>query len=146
MTFSIHLFLYSTGSHDTMTYCLDKKSGVSGNESKLVKLLNKCMPCIVHPIIMKWSTTQVTVVWHSHHPWAKSKPVLQHWECSCPAVHNGGIAWCPEICALMRYHAWGLWFNFGWQLSITQPLSHSLLLGLGKDNRQSKSERTHWLR
>ncbi|NWI61577.1 PLCX1 protein, partial [Calyptomena viridis] len=50
------------GSHDTMTYCLDKSSAVSGNESKLVKFLNKCMPCIVHPIIMKWSTTQVFTV------------------------------------------------------------------------------------
>ncbi|NWX13103.1 PLCX1 protein, partial [Aegotheles bennettii] len=57
-TFSVHLFLYSAGSHDTMTYCLDRHSAVSGNESKLVKFLNKCMPCIVHPIIMKWSTTQ----------------------------------------------------------------------------------------
>ncbi|NXN76600.1 PLCX1 protein, partial [Himantopus himantopus] len=54
--------LYFTGSHDTMTYCLDKNSAVSGNESKLVKFLNKCMPCIVHPIIMKWSTTQVLTV------------------------------------------------------------------------------------
>ncbi|NXK95088.1 PLCX1 protein, partial [Formicarius rufipectus] len=50
------------GSHDTMTYCLDKRSAVSGNESKLVKFLNKCVPCIVHPIIMKWSTTQVLTV------------------------------------------------------------------------------------
>ncbi|NXJ09969.1 PLCX1 protein, partial [Odontophorus gujanensis] len=56
------LFLYSTGSHDTMTYCLDKNSTVSGNESKLVKFLNKCMPCIVRPIIMKWSITQVLTV------------------------------------------------------------------------------------
>ncbi|NXM66214.1 PLCX1 protein, partial [Serilophus lunatus] len=54
--------LYFTGSHDTMTYCLDKSSAVSGNESKLVKFLNKCMPCIVRPIIMKWSTTQVLTV------------------------------------------------------------------------------------
>jgi len=44
-----------------MTYCLDKNSAVSGNESKLVKFLNKCMPCIVRPIIMKWSITQVNV-------------------------------------------------------------------------------------
>ncbi|XP_055658028.1 PI-PLC X domain-containing protein 1 isoform X2 [Falco peregrinus] len=50
------------GSHDTMTYCLDKTSDISGNESKLVKFLNKCMPCIVRPIIMKWSTTQVLTV------------------------------------------------------------------------------------
>ncbi|XP_027498883.1 PI-PLC X domain-containing protein 1 [Corapipo altera] len=50
------------GSHDTMTYCLDKRSAVSGNESKVVKFLNKCMPCIVRPIIMKWSITQVLTV------------------------------------------------------------------------------------
>ncbi|NWI16224.1 PLCX1 protein, partial [Crypturellus soui] len=50
------------GSHDTMTYCLDKTSAVSDNESKLVNLLNKCMPCIIHPIIMKWSTTQELTV------------------------------------------------------------------------------------
>ncbi|NXG85096.1 PLCX1 protein, partial [Stercorarius parasiticus] len=60
--FSVHLCLYSTGSHDTMTYCLDKNSTISGNESKMVKFLNKCMPCIVHPIIMKWSTTQALTV------------------------------------------------------------------------------------
>ncbi|NXL89679.1 PLCX1 protein, partial [Alectura lathami] len=54
--------LCSTGSHDTMTYCLDKNSAVSGNESKVVKFLNKCMPCIVRPIIMKWSITQVLTV------------------------------------------------------------------------------------
>ncbi|KFP04212.1 PI-PLC X domain-containing protein 1, partial [Calypte anna] len=50
------------GSHDTMTYCLDRSSAVSSNESKMVKFLSKCMPCIVHPIIMKWSTTQVLTV------------------------------------------------------------------------------------
>ncbi|NXF35714.1 PLCX1 protein, partial [Nyctibius bracteatus] len=50
------------GSHDTMTYCLDENSAVSGNESKLVRFLNECMPCIVHPIIMKWSTTQELTV------------------------------------------------------------------------------------
>lgn len=48
-----------------MTYCLDKSSPVSVNESKLVKFLNKCLPCIVRPIIMKWSITQVTIVWRS---------------------------------------------------------------------------------
>ncbi|NXJ76224.1 PLCX1 protein, partial [Trogon melanurus] len=49
------------GSHDTMTYCLDKRS-VNGNESKLLKYLNKWLPCIVRPIIMKWSTTQELTV------------------------------------------------------------------------------------
>ncbi|XP_068779017.1 PI-PLC X domain-containing protein 1 isoform X3 [Struthio camelus] len=60
------------GSHDTMTYCLDKNSAVSDNESKLVNFLNKWMPCIVHPIIMKWSTTQdilcEVVKWLETHP------------------------------------------------------------------------------
>ncbi|EMP32577.1 PI-PLC X domain-containing protein 1 [Chelonia mydas] len=47
------------GSHDTMTYCLDKNSDISVNESKLLQLIDKFMPCIIHPIIMKWSITQV---------------------------------------------------------------------------------------
>ncbi|XP_067401832.1 PI-PLC X domain-containing protein 1 [Emydura macquarii macquarii] len=46
------------GSHDTMTYCLDKKSAISVNESKLLQWIDKCMPCLIHPIIMKWSKTQ----------------------------------------------------------------------------------------
>ncbi|XP_032645337.1 PI-PLC X domain-containing protein 1 isoform X2 [Chelonoidis abingdonii] len=50
------------GSHDAMTYCLDKNSDVSVNESKLLQVTDKCMPCIVHPIIMKWSITQ-DILW-----------------------------------------------------------------------------------
>ncbi|XP_072470636.1 PI-PLC X domain-containing protein 1 isoform X1 [Notamacropus eugenii] len=46
------------GSHDTMTYCLNKKSPVSQNESKLLQVLNKVAPCITRPVILKWSTTQ----------------------------------------------------------------------------------------
>ncbi|XP_030427456.1 PI-PLC X domain-containing protein 1 isoform X2 [Gopherus evgoodei] len=46
------------GSHDAMTYCLDKNSDVSVNESKLLQVIDKCMPCIIRPIIMKWSITQ----------------------------------------------------------------------------------------
>lgn len=42
-----------------MTYCLDKNSDISVNESKLLQVIDKCMPCIIHPIIMKWSITQV---------------------------------------------------------------------------------------
>uniref|UniRef100_A0A8C4VKT6 Phosphatidylinositol specific phospholipase C X domain containing 1 n=1 Tax=Gopherus evgoodei TaxID=1825980 RepID=A0A8C4VKT6_9SAUR len=50
------------GSHDAMTYCLDKNSDVSVNESKLLQVIDKCMPCIIRPIIMKWSITQVLSV------------------------------------------------------------------------------------
>ncbi|KAK9401888.1 PI-PLC X domain-containing protein 1 [Crotalus adamanteus] len=46
------------GSHDAMTYCLDKESEVSANGSKLLQLLDKHMHCIVHPIILRWSITQ----------------------------------------------------------------------------------------
>ncbi|XP_034287294.1 PI-PLC X domain-containing protein 1 isoform X2 [Pantherophis guttatus] len=46
------------GSHDAMTYCLDKKSEVSANGSKLLQILDKHMHCIVHPIILRWSITQ----------------------------------------------------------------------------------------
>ncbi|XP_077610834.1 PI-PLC X domain-containing protein 1 [Crocuta crocuta] len=47
------------GSHDTMTYCLSKKSPISQNESRLLQLLGKVLPCITRPMVLKWSTTQV---------------------------------------------------------------------------------------
>ncbi|XP_028583631.2 PI-PLC X domain-containing protein 1 [Podarcis muralis] len=47
------------GSHDAMTYCLDKDSEVSINESKLLQFMDKHMHSIVHPIILRWSITQV---------------------------------------------------------------------------------------
>ncbi|XP_027715280.1 PI-PLC X domain-containing protein 1 [Vombatus ursinus] len=46
------------GSHDTMTYCLNKKSPISQNQSKLLQVLNKVIPCITRPVVLKWSTTQ----------------------------------------------------------------------------------------
>ncbi|XP_020652475.1 PI-PLC X domain-containing protein 1 [Pogona vitticeps] len=50
------------GSHDSMTYCLDKESKVSVNESKLLQFLDKHMHPIVHPIILRWSITQALTV------------------------------------------------------------------------------------
>ncbi|XP_025770264.1 PI-PLC X domain-containing protein 1 [Puma concolor] len=47
------------GSHDTMTYCLDKKSPIAQSQSRLLQLLGKILPCITRPIVLKWSTTQV---------------------------------------------------------------------------------------
>lgn len=48
------------GSHDTMTYCLSKKSPISPSESKLLQLLDKVVPCITQPVVHKWSVTQVS--------------------------------------------------------------------------------------
>lgn len=50
------------GSHDTMTYCLNKKSPISHKESRLLRLLAKALPCILQPIVLKWSVTQVLSV------------------------------------------------------------------------------------
>ncbi|XP_039729256.1 PI-PLC X domain-containing protein 1 isoform X2 [Pteropus medius] len=46
------------GSHDTMTYCLDRKSPISPNESRLLQLLAKVVPCLTQPVVLKWSVTQ----------------------------------------------------------------------------------------
>ncbi|XP_024905802.1 PI-PLC X domain-containing protein 1 [Pteropus alecto] len=46
------------GSHDTMTYCLNRKSPISPNESRLLRLLAKVLPCITQPVVLKWSVTQ----------------------------------------------------------------------------------------
>uniref|UniRef100_A0ABI0P5V6 Phosphatidylinositol-specific phospholipase C X domain-containing protein n=1 Tax=Bos taurus TaxID=9913 RepID=A0ABI0P5V6_BOVIN len=50
------------GSHDTMTYCLNKKSPISSKEPRLLHLLCKVLPCVTLPMVLKWSTTQVLSV------------------------------------------------------------------------------------
>ncbi|XP_038612952.1 PI-PLC X domain-containing protein 1 [Tachyglossus aculeatus] len=47
------------GSHDTMTYCLNKNSPVSENGSKLLRFLVRVAPCVARPAVLKWSVTQV---------------------------------------------------------------------------------------
>ncbi|XP_036869313.2 PI-PLC X domain-containing protein 1 isoform X1 [Manis javanica] len=46
------------GSHDTMTYCLNKKSSICHDQSWLLQLLDKVLPFITRPVVMKWSVTQ----------------------------------------------------------------------------------------
>ncbi|KAK2499113.1 hypothetical protein MC885_005297 [Smutsia gigantea] len=46
------------GSHDTMTYCLNKKPSISHDQSWLLQLLDKVLPCITRSVVMKWSATQ----------------------------------------------------------------------------------------
>ncbi|XP_055068843.2 PI-PLC X domain-containing protein 1 isoform X1 [Misgurnus anguillicaudatus] len=50
------------GSHDTMTYCLDKQSTVLESEPKVLRMLDKLFPCVVRPCIMKWATTQEDII------------------------------------------------------------------------------------
>ena len=52
------------GSHDTMTYCLNKKSPISPNESRLLQLLAKILPCVTLPVVLRWSITQVRLCGH----------------------------------------------------------------------------------
>ncbi|KAJ7408381.1 PI-PLC X domain-containing protein 1 [Willisornis vidua] len=84
------------GSHDTMTYCLDKRSAVSGNESKLVKFLNRCIPCIVHPIIMKWSTTQLFMLGMTPYVWDIS---LICWDQLSLSVYPPSFLCIPSLLA-----------------------------------------------
>lgn len=46
------------GSHDTMTYCLSKESPISPQESRLLRLLGRLLPCVTRPAVLKWSVTQ----------------------------------------------------------------------------------------
>ncbi|XP_007954960.2 PI-PLC X domain-containing protein 1 [Orycteropus afer afer] len=50
------------GSHDTMTYCLNKKSPIAHDQPKLLQLLGKMVPCVTRPVVLKWSATQVLTV------------------------------------------------------------------------------------
>ncbi|XP_053563719.1 PI-PLC X domain-containing protein 1 [Bombina bombina] len=47
------------GSHDTMSYCLDKNSPVDPKSPAMLCVLEKFAPCVARSIILKWSTTQV---------------------------------------------------------------------------------------
>ncbi|KAM5221155.1 PI-PLC X domain-containing protein 1 [Ctenodactylus gundi] len=47
------------GSHDTMTYCLNRKSPISRRESRLLRLLSVVAPCVTRPVVLRWSVTQV---------------------------------------------------------------------------------------
>ncbi|XP_012919883.1 PI-PLC X domain-containing protein 1 isoform X7 [Mustela putorius furo] len=47
------------GSHDTMTYCLNKTSPISQAQSRLLQVLGKVLPCVTRPVVLRWSTTQV---------------------------------------------------------------------------------------
>ncbi|XP_062853834.1 PI-PLC X domain-containing protein 1-like [Trichomycterus rosablanca] len=46
------------GSHDTMTYCLDKHSPVLQSEPLVLRMLDHIVPCIIRPCVNKWGTTQ----------------------------------------------------------------------------------------
>uniref|UniRef100_A0A8C7BB95 Phosphatidylinositol specific phospholipase C X domain containing 1 n=1 Tax=Neovison vison TaxID=452646 RepID=A0A8C7BB95_NEOVI len=50
------------GSHDTMTYCLNKTSPISQAQSRLLQLLGKVLPCVTRPVVLRWSTTQMLSV------------------------------------------------------------------------------------
>ncbi|XP_007538520.2 PI-PLC X domain-containing protein 1 isoform X2 [Erinaceus europaeus] len=46
------------GNHDTMTYCLNRKSPVAPDQSWLLRLLTKLLPCVTRPVVLKWAITQ----------------------------------------------------------------------------------------
>ncbi|XP_060724823.1 PI-PLC X domain-containing protein 1 isoform X2 [Tachysurus vachellii] len=46
------------GSHDTMTYCLDRNSPVLSSEPWILTVLDHVVPCVIRPCIKKWATTQ----------------------------------------------------------------------------------------
>lgn len=58
LTISTSGYCFS-GSHDTMTYCLDERSSVVQSSPRVLRVLDTVLPCIVRPCIIKWATTQV---------------------------------------------------------------------------------------
>lgn len=58
MVLNMKLFFFS-GSHDSMTYCLDQHSPVLRSEPRILTVLDRIAPCVIRPCIKKWATTQV---------------------------------------------------------------------------------------
>ena len=48
------------GSHDTMTYSLNRRCPISHTQSPLLQLLARALPCVTLPTVLKWSVTQVS--------------------------------------------------------------------------------------
>lgn len=56
---SVTDFCFSTGSHDTMSYCLDITSPLVRSESDTFRILDGLFYCVTRPAIYRWATTQV---------------------------------------------------------------------------------------
>ncbi|XP_029378621.1 PI-PLC X domain-containing protein 1-like [Echeneis naucrates] len=50
------------GSHDSMSFCLDKSSPVLGSEPPLLRVCDRLFPCCTRPCIDRWATTQQSVL------------------------------------------------------------------------------------
>ncbi|XP_062302989.1 PI-PLC X domain-containing protein 1-like [Osmerus eperlanus] len=46
------------GSHDAMSYCLDRRSPVLKSESRFLQVLDRLVPCFTRPCVVRWATTQ----------------------------------------------------------------------------------------
>nr|XP_044994854.1 PI-PLC X domain-containing protein 1 [Jaculus jaculus] len=46
------------GSHDSMTYCPDRKSPLPPAQPRLLHLLGRVAPCIARPVALNWAVTQ----------------------------------------------------------------------------------------
>lgn len=51
--------LLSSGSHDSMSFCLDVSSPVLRSESRLLRVMDRLFPCWTRPCVYRWATTQV---------------------------------------------------------------------------------------
>ena len=73
-----------------MPYCLHKKSPISHKEWRLLKLLDKVLPCVTLPVVLKWSATQVRVCGHARalDP-APATSVTHRGQCPYPSWGNG---------------------------------------------------------
>ncbi|KAM9820357.1 PI-PLC X domain-containing protein 1 [Neosynchiropus ocellatus] len=50
------------GSHDSMSFCLDRSSPVLRSEPRVLLLADRICPCCVRPCVSRWSTTQQSVL------------------------------------------------------------------------------------
>ena len=51
--------LFSPGSHDSMSFCLDVSSPVLRSEPGFLRLTDRLFPCCTRPCVSRWATTQV---------------------------------------------------------------------------------------
>lgn len=79
----------TTGSHDSMSFCLDVSSPVLKSEPRLLRVIDMLFPCLTRPCIYRWATTQVEMycMWHVQ----SLRPALQDLKGDNLMVRSGGF-------------------------------------------------------
>ncbi|XP_041114838.1 PI-PLC X domain-containing protein 1 isoform X2 [Polyodon spathula] len=88
------------GSHDTMSFCLDINSPIVESVPGILKIVDRIIPCVTRPMILKWSRTQKALEdfaqWLETYPKEAVILACSHFEGLTEDLHNH-LIWSLKI-------------------------------------------------